>query len=129
MHPLDKPCFLNIHSCEKQWLQFLNTPSNELTEHKDEIMGFLRNMADAYSEDSLAVTASALEESNIWHNSVKLRTWFQAEWLPIAKVFFFILLYVKIYTFFNNFCSIWVLFFKTFPFMFVFIVLSTLQNS
>ena len=82
----DVPSFLNLHSCEKNWLEFLLTPSNELRDSDEVIMGFLKNMAYSFSETSLSFAASLLEESSVWHTSVKLRTWFQAEWLPTAKV-------------------------------------------
>ncbi|XP_066927371.1 uncharacterized protein [Clytia hemisphaerica] len=81
----DVPYFLNIHSCESQWLDYLLTPSNELSVFDDDIMVFLRNMASSFSENSLSLAASSLEESSVWLKSINLRTWFQSEWLPIAK--------------------------------------------
>ncbi|XP_057307938.1 uncharacterized protein LOC130645843 isoform X2 [Hydractinia symbiolongicarpus] len=81
--------FLNPQSCEDKWMNFLNTPSNELADQAEEVMAFLRNMAYSTTEDSLTIAAALFEGSSAWNNSSKLRTWFQTTWLHMAKKWVF----------------------------------------
>ena len=85
---IDTRYFLIPHLCEKNWINFLSRPSNELIEYVDEIMKLLKNMMYSFTEDSLKVAASIFEEATVWNNSEKLRNWFQASWLHRAKVNF-----------------------------------------
>ena len=83
---LDASYFLHPQSCEKRWLQFVQTPSNDVVEYSEEIMTFLKNMMFSFTEDTLTVAASVLESSTVWQNSLNLRDWFQSSWLLNAKV-------------------------------------------
>ena len=89
-HPIwfDLECqyFLNPKSCEKKWQEFFNKPVNNLEEHSEEIMSYLKTMQYSLTEHSLSVAAAQLEASDIWQNTDNLREWFQNSWLPLAKV-------------------------------------------
>ena len=68
----------------------MKTPSNDLEQHTDELIKHLKNMQYSLTEESLSVAALVFEQSRVWQNSEKFRTWFQTKWLPIAKVIIFI---------------------------------------
>ena len=67
-------------------MEFTSTRSNEVEEHADEIIGFMRGMQYSLTEEALSNAAVIFEESEIWKNNEKLRHWFQGKWLHLAKV-------------------------------------------
>ena len=87
---IDAGQFLNLHSCENKWMEFITTQSNDVQEYTDEIIGYLRGMQYSLTEDSLSQAAGLFEGSDVWQNSDKLRRWFQGKWLHLAKVMLFL---------------------------------------
>lgn len=85
----DSNYFLNPTSCENKWLEFVQTPSNNVREHAEEILTYLKNMQYSLTEDSLSIAAALLEGSEVWQKGEKLRTWFQTSWLHLAKKWVF----------------------------------------
>ena len=71
---------------EQVWQKWLADPENDLLEHREELHILLEAIATSKSEDTLNSSARALEESELWRNSEKLRRWFQTQWLAHAKV-------------------------------------------
>lgn len=82
----DSNYFLNPTSCESKWQDVTSSPTNDLVEHSEEVLSYLKNMQYALTEDALNIAAAYLEASEIWQNSEKLRTWFLTSWLPVAKM-------------------------------------------
>ena len=78
--------FFDPLACEKKWMEFINTPSNDTQDDADDIIKFLKSMMFSLTEDSLTMAASLLETSDIWRYSTNLRSWFQDIWLHNAKV-------------------------------------------
>ena len=83
---LDAEYFLGPAQCRDKWITFLETPSNELKDHSEEISTYLDQMQKSYTKDILTACATVVEASNVWKASAVLREWFQTVWLPLAKV-------------------------------------------
>jgi len=77
----DAKCFFNPVSCEEKWDEFLNIASNELLEHREEILQLLKNIMYSSTEETLTLAASVLESNGVWKRSQKLRSWFNDNWL------------------------------------------------
>jgi hypothetical protein len=61
-------------------------PSNELSQHSEEVIGHLDSMLQSSNKDILTTAATTMELSSVWNASPQLREWFQTIWLPVAKV-------------------------------------------
>lgn len=67
-------------------MEFINTPSNELINNKEEVIKHLTKMAYALTSESLAEAAEVFEQSDIWKKSIKLRLWVQDKWINVSRV-------------------------------------------
>ncbi|XP_066927395.1 uncharacterized protein [Clytia hemisphaerica] len=81
----DAEYFLGPAQCRDKWISFLETPSNELKDHSEEILTYLDQMQKSYTKDILTACATVVEASEVWKESAVLREWFQTVWLPLAK--------------------------------------------
>ena len=87
---LETTYFLNPQSCKREWLEFLNTPSNDLRDYSKELSECLESMQYALTEQSLTIFATLLESKEVWKRNDNLRNWFQDIWLHSANVSTFV---------------------------------------
>ena len=64
------------------WLRWLVNTKNGVSSHKDQVLGLLRNIAEATTEDKYTTALLRLQKSHIWSNHAKLQNYYTQQWAP-----------------------------------------------
>ena len=59
----------------------MNT-KNGVSGHKDQVLGLLRNIVEATTEDKYTTALLRLQKSHIWSKHAKLRSYYTQQWAP-----------------------------------------------
>ena len=73
--------FCGFHRLQA-WLQWLVNTKNRVSGHKDQVLGLLRNIAEATTEDKYTTALLRLQKSHIWSKHAKLRNYYTQQWAP-----------------------------------------------
>ena len=79
-----------IHLCdfhrEKAWHEWLSKADHGLSNRKDEILVYLRNIATSANKHMLDRNIQVFKESEIWKQSRRLQQYFTEYWQPHIQV-------------------------------------------
>ena len=64
------------------WLRWLVNTKNGVSSHKDQVLGLLRNIAEATTEDKYTTALLRLQKSHIWSKHAKLQNYYTQQWAP-----------------------------------------------
>ena len=64
------------------WLRWLVNTKNGVSSHKDQVLGLLRNIAEATTEDKYTTALLRLQKLHIWSKHAKLRNYYTQQWAP-----------------------------------------------
>ena len=73
---------------EQAWTRWVSKIQNGVSHEKDLVLSMLRHSAHACSEEQYRDAVQKLQETDIWHQKVRLRNWFSKTWMPESKVEF-----------------------------------------
>ena len=73
-----------IHLCdfhrEKAWNEWLSKVDHGVASHKQEVLGYLRNIANSSSKHVLEKNILTLKNSGIWTQSPRLQEYYNEHW-------------------------------------------------
>ena len=71
---------------EKAWGEWINKSDHGVSEHRDEILRYLRAIARSTTVAEFEDAVKIMKESTLWKSSMKLQKWQEGKWLPNAMV-------------------------------------------
>ena len=80
----------HVHICdfhrEKAWNEWVSKSSNGVSERKDIVLQYLRNIAKSSNQNDLQQNIIMLKESQVWKESVPLQKYYTEFWGLHLKV-------------------------------------------
>ncbi|CAB4042507.1 hedgehog interacting [Paramuricea clavata] len=70
---------------EKAWREWISKSDHGVSDHKDEILRYLRSIAHSTTTNKIEDAVKTMKESTLWKSSLKLQKWQEGKWLPNAK--------------------------------------------
>ena len=71
---------------EKAWGEWINKSDHGVSEHRGDILRYLRAIARSTKVKEFEDAVKIMKESTLWKSSLKLQKWQEGKWLPNAMV-------------------------------------------